>query len=263
MIETTRKTANYLQLGLLNVNSFKECSEDRTAELNTIFRNSKAHIFIITETKLTKEKSIKFHQHYLGKLWFHSTVNQDDASAGVSIAYDAHLGSACKLDVPIELQSRVIAVHFKQSTNTADASMGQLHSFIIMGVYAPATGTIPEKKSFLELVFNTREHLQKVNACKVIMGGDFNCTIGSLDPYMRDFESNIPHVPNAMSKHISLLMEKYNYIHPFELDLKKFPWNKYLTFECTTNIENNKKSAKGIDHFLFPNEMEHQILISK
>ena len=66
-----------------------------------------------------------------------------------------------------------------------------------MGVYAPATGTIPEKKSFLELVFSTREHLQKVNACKVIMGGDFNSTIGSLDPYMRDFESNIPHVPNA------------------------------------------------------------------
>ena len=88
MIESTRKTANYLQLGLLNINSFKECSDDRTTELNTIFNNSKAHIFIITETKLTKEKSIKFHQHYLGKLWFHSTVIQDDASAGVSIAYE-------------------------------------------------------------------------------------------------------------------------------------------------------------------------------
>ena len=56
-----------------------------------------------------------------------------------------------------------------------------------------------------------------------------------------------------------LLMEKCNFIHPFELDLKKFPWNKYLTFECTTNIDNNKKPAKGIDHFLFPTEMENQI----
>ena len=97
MIEFTRKTANYLKLGRININSFKECSEDRTSELNTIFNKTKAHIFVMTETKLTKEKSIKFHQHYLGKLWLHSTVLQDDASAGVSIAYDAHMGTATSL----------------------------------------------------------------------------------------------------------------------------------------------------------------------
>ena len=56
MIDSTKKTANYLQLGLLNINSFKECSEDRTTELNTIFRNSKAHIFIITETETNERK---------------------------------------------------------------------------------------------------------------------------------------------------------------------------------------------------------------
>ena len=113
------------------------------------------------------------------------------------MAYDAQLGSACKLDVPIELQSRVIAVHFKQSTTTADVSVGQLHSFIIMGVYVPATGTIPEKKSFIELVFSTRTHLQKVNKCEVIMGGDFKSFIFIfIIPYVeilaKSFSSNIP-----------------------------------------------------------------------
>ena len=41
--------------------------------------------------------------------------------------------------------------------------------------------------------------------------------------------------------------------------LRKCPWNKYLTFECTTDVSINKKSAKGIDHFLFPIHMEHRI----
>ena len=267
MLDSTRKTANYLKLGLININSFKECSEDRTSELNTIFNKTKAHIYILTETKLTKEKSVKFHQHYLGKLWLHSTVLQNDASAGVSIAYDALLGAAHKLEVQDDLKSRVIAVHFKQRTTLTTVLSSALppntirqvaHSFIIMGIYAPASGTVGEKRTFIENVFSTRARLQEENKCKVIMAGDFNSTIGHLDSFMRDFESDST-TPNTISKCISLLMEKYNYIHPFELELKRCPWNKYLTFECTTNISNNLKSAKGIDHFLFPNDMENQI----
>ncbi len=267
MIEFTRKTANYLKLGLININSFKECSEDRTSELNTIFNKTKAHIYVMTETKLTKEKSVKFHQHYLGKLWLHSTVLQDDASAGVSIAYDAHMGNANKLEVQDDLKSRVIAVHFKQPTalTTAlspdlpqNANRSAYHSFIVMGIYAPASGTVGEKKTFIENVFNTRARLQDENKCKVIMAGDFNSTIGYLDSFMRDFESDSA-TPNTISKYISLLMEKCNYMHPFELELKRYPWNKYLTFECTTNISSNLKSAKGIDHFLFPMDMEDQV----
>ncbi len=264
MIDSTRKTANYLKLGLLNINSFKECSEDRTSELNNIFTTNKAHIYILTETKLTKEKSNKFHQHYLGKLWFHSTATKDDASAGISIAYDAHLGNACKLDVHPDLSSRVLAVHFKQQEIPNSAALPALshntksHSFIIMGIYAPATATIPEKRCFFDLVFNTRTRLQDENNCEVILAGDFNTTIGSLDACMRDFDSDYQ-IPSSISKHISVQMDKCSYFHPFELMLRKCPWNKYLTFECTTDVSINKKSAKGIDHFLFPIHMEHRI----
>ena len=96
--------ANYLKLVLININSFKECSEDRTSELNTIFNKTKAHMYVMTETKLTNEKSVKFHQHYLEKLWLYSTL-QDDASAGVSFAYDAQMGTANKLEVQDDLKS--------------------------------------------------------------------------------------------------------------------------------------------------------------
>ena len=239
MLDSTRKTASYLKLGLLNINSFKECSEDRTLELNNIFTTNRAHIYILTETKLTKEKSNKFHQHYLGKLWFHSTATTDDASAGVSMAYDALLGNACKLDVHPDLHSRVLAVHFKQqeipnsAASPAFLQNTKSHSFIILGIYAPATATVPEKKRFFDLVFSTRTRLQDENKCEVILAGDFNTTIGSLDGYMRDFECDYQN-PSSISKHISAQMDKCSYFHPFELVLRRCPWNKYLTFECTT-----------------------------
>ena len=61
MIESDfRRYANKLKICLINVNSFKDCADDRTSELNNLFINTKAQLYILTKTKLTLETPLKF-----------------------------------------------------------------------------------------------------------------------------------------------------------------------------------------------------------
>ena len=68
MVPNIRRSANNLTICLLNVNSFKECSDDRTSDLTSLFNDSKAQLYIITETKLTTDTAVKSNPNYLGKL---------------------------------------------------------------------------------------------------------------------------------------------------------------------------------------------------
>ena len=109
--------ANKLKICLININSFKDCADDRTSELNTIFYNSKAniYIYILTETKLNEEAANKFSNSYLGKTWRHSASTEEDASAGISIAFDPLMGNFILIKLPSCIQNRAIAVRFEPS----------------------------------------------------------------------------------------------------------------------------------------------------
>ncbi len=226
MVSNTRRSANNFTICLLNVNSFKECSDDRTSDLNSLFNESKAQLYIITETKLNTETAAKFNPHYLGKLWKHSITNESDAGAGISIAYDPLVGRCETIPMPPEIQNRTIAVRFLPPN--ADA-------FIILGIYAPASGTTAIKRNFINQVFETRTLLQQKFKCNIIIGGDFNSTIGHLERNMRDFVC-AKFKPNSVAKLISSKMADCGYIHPFESTVQQYPAREYLTFQCTTNV---------------------------
>ena len=100
MIESNRRSANNLKICLFNVNSFKDNSDDRTSELTSLFKETNAQLYIITETKLNSNSVAKFNQHYLGKLWKHSITTEIDAGAGVSIAYDPLMGKCEVIPLP-------------------------------------------------------------------------------------------------------------------------------------------------------------------
>ena len=153
MIESDRRrNANKLKkICLINVNSFKDCADDRTSELNNLFINTKAQLYILTETKLTLETSLKFDQNYLlGKLWKHSTTDEEDAGAGISIAYDPLMGKCDVINLPPRIQNRAIAVRFKPPD--------YYENFIILGVYAPASGNMAIKRNFIDQIFATRAY---------------------------------------------------------------------------------------------------------
>ena len=193
-----RSTTNNLKICLININTFKNCAEDRTSELNTTFYNTKAHIYILTETHLNEEAANKFSNNYLGKLWQHSTTTEEDASAGISIAFDPLMGNSILIKLPSCIQNRAIAVRFKPPNH---------ENFIIMGVYAPASGNTAKKINFIYKNFETRAILQREYNCKFIIGGDFNSTIGHLESYMRDYK-NANFKPNSISKTISACMSE-------------------------------------------------------
>ena len=247
------RSANNTTICLINVNSFKNCDDDRTSDLSSLFNSINAHLYIITETKLTKDSAIKFNQNYLGKLWKHSITTDEDAGAGISIAYDPLMGQGDLLPMPLEIQNRTIAVRF--TPPNADA-------FIIMGIYAPASGNTALKRNFIDKVFETRSKLQHDYNCKIIIGGDFNSTIGTLERHMRDFK-NATYKADSMAKAISYHMSSCDYFHPFESTVRRYPGRVYLTFQCTTqkSLANEKPSvsAKGIDHILFPTSMSDQL----
>jgi len=250
MIESDlRRYANKLKICLINVNSFKDCAEDRTSELNNLFINTKAQLYILTETKLTLETSLKFDQNYLGKLWKHSTTDEEDAGAGISIAYDPLMGKCDVVNLPPRIQNRAIAVRFKPP---------DYENFIILGVYAPASGNMAIKRNFIDQIFATRAILQGEYNCNVIIGGDFNSTVAHLENNMRDYK-NTNFRSNSIAKTISVRMTECGYIHPFEKVVQEFPGREYLTFKCTTDTITATVSAKGIDHFLFPSNMSNQL----
>ena len=172
MAQNFRRSASNITICLININSFKDCSDDRTSDLTCLFNNSKAHIYIISETKLNMDTAAKFNKNYLGKLWRHSPTTDMDAGAGVSIAYDPLMGRVEVLPMPAEIQNRTIAVQFLPP-NAAP--------FIILGVYAPASGSTAIKRNFINKVFETRTALQQLHNCNIIIGGDFNSTVGHLE----------------------------------------------------------------------------------
>ena len=93
IMSNARRSANNLIFCLININSLKGgCADDRTSDLENLFNNSKAQLYIITETKLTEETAAKFNPNYVGKLWKHSVTTDKDAGAGISIAYDPMMG---------------------------------------------------------------------------------------------------------------------------------------------------------------------------
>ena len=249
MSETTSRSA-ITTICTFNINSFKENSDDRTSDLNILFNNVKAQIYIITETKLTKETAIKFNKNYLGMLWKHSVTTTDDASAGISIAYDPLLGTCDLIILPPAIQNRTIAIRFTPPNAEA---------FIILGIYAPASGTVVIKRSFIDHVFATRSNLQQQYNCNIIMGGDFNSSIGHLESCMRDYRHLIKFKPDSIANAISSHMSECGYVHPFESLVQLSPARQYLTFQCTTDKDSQTISAKGIDHLLFPETMLHQL----
>ena len=243
--------ANILKIGLFNVNSLKvkEQSDDRTSELSKIFNISKAHLFIITETKLNEVTINNFIPNYLGKLWKHSITTDEDAGAGVSIAYDPLMGTCEKLQMPLDIQNRSIAIKFTPPNVAA---------FIIMGIYVPASGAETRKRAFLNKIFAARSMLQAQHNCNIIMGGDFNSTVAHLIRNMWDYKfANFK--PDATSRLISTHLSACNYIHPFESVASKSIGSTYLTFRCVTNKNDSLTSSKGIDHFFFPAAMSDQL----
>ena len=93
IVPNHRRSANKTTICIFNINSFKDCDDDRTSDLSNLFNLHNASIYIITETKLTEETAIKFNQFYLGKRWEHSVTTDIDAGAGVSIAYYPLIGT--------------------------------------------------------------------------------------------------------------------------------------------------------------------------
>ena len=249
MVHNFRRSASNITICLINVNSFKDCSDDRTSDLTCLFNNSKAHIYIISETKLNMDTAAKFNKNYLGKLWRHSLTTDMDAGAGISIAYDPLMGRVEVLPMPAEIQNRTIAVQFLPP-NAAP--------FIILGVYAPASGSTAMKRNFINKVFETRAALQQLYNCNIIIGGDFNSTVGHLERSMRDFRTTT-FKPDSIANIISSKMTACGYIHPFESVVHQYPAREYLTFQCTTNAILASVSSKGIDHFLFPDTMLSQL----
>ena len=203
----------------------------------------------MTETKLTVATANKFHQNYLGKLWKHSTTTNEDAGAGISIAYDPLMGRCEALVMPIEIQNRSIAIKFTPPNAEA---------FIIFGIYAPASGTTDFKRNFINNVFKTRSNLQHQHKCNIIIGGDFNSTVGHLENNMRDYK-HATFKPNTISRLISSSLAACDYKHPFESTVIKSIASTYLTFRCVTNVTTLTMSSKGIDHFFFPESMSTQL----
>ncbi len=60
IVPNPRRSANKTTICIININSFKDCDDDRTSDLSNLFKFHNAHIYILTETKLTKETAIKF-----------------------------------------------------------------------------------------------------------------------------------------------------------------------------------------------------------
>ena len=108
--------------------------------------------------------------------------------------------------MPSEIQNRTIAVRFTPPNAEA---------VIIMGIYAHASGNTATKRDFFNKVFETRTSLQHQFNCNIIIGGDFNSTIGHLHSYMHDFK-NATLIPDSIAKAISTLFSDCNYVHPFE-----------------------------------------------
>ena len=246
-----RRSANNLTFCLININSLKGgCADDRTSDLENLFNYSKAQLYIITETKLTEETAAKFNPNYVGKLWKHSVTTDKDAGAGISIAYDPLMGKCELIPLPTEIQNRAIAIRFLPPN--AD-------HFIVLGVYAPASGTQAIKRNFINQIFQARSSLQQLYNCNIIIGGDFNSTIGHLENNMRDFKNSSFNKPDTIARLISSRLTECGYVHPFEAIVKEFPGREYLTFQCTTNAQTLATSAKGIDHFLFPSALLNQL----
>jgi hypothetical protein len=100
--------------------------------------------------------------------------------------------------------------------------------------------------------------LQQQFQCNIILGGDFNSTVGHLEKSMNDFK-NTTFKPDSIANHISSKMTDCDYIHPFESIVYQWPAREYLTFQCYTNVALSSVSSKGIDHFLFPRAMLVQL----
>ena len=96
--------------------------------------------------------------------------------------------------MPLEIQNREIAVRFIPPN--ADA-------FIIMGVYSPASGSTTIKRNFIDQVFKTRSALQNQHNCNIIVGGDFNSTVGHLERNMKDYNNKFS-VPDKLARDISI-----------------------------------------------------------
>ena len=254
IVPNLRRSANKTTICIININSFKDCDDDRTSDLSNLFNFHNAHIYILTETKLTKETAIKFNQFYLGKRCEHSVTTDIDAGAGVSIAYDPLIGRCEVIPLPFEIQNRAIAVRFTPPNAEA---------VIVMGIYAHASGNTATKRDFFNKVFETRTSLQHQFKCNIIIGGDFNSTIGHLHSYMHDFK-NATLIPDSTAKAISTLISECNYVHPFASTVLRCPGRQYLTFQCTTRlpsatVEEHTITTKGIDHILFPATMINQL----
>ena len=134
-----RRSANNTTNILFHENSFKACTDDRTSDLSSLFTTIKAQLYIITETKLTEDTAIKFNLNYLGKLWKHSVTTDNNADAGISIAYDPLMGICDLLPLPPVIQNRTNAVRFTPP---------KAKDFTIMGIYAPASGNTAFKTVF-------------------------------------------------------------------------------------------------------------------
>ena len=130
-------TASHIKFGLLNCNSVK-CFSDyvRNAELSSVLKHF--DIVIISETKL--QHSNKIINFFSNKIWFHNLTSNNDNAAGVSIAYNPLLGFAINLEIHLTFNSnieifknRIIAVLFTPAA---------FPRFIVIGVYAPASGNV-------------------------------------------------------------------------------------------------------------------------
>ena len=67
MMVNHRRSASNLTFCLFNVNSFKDNSDDRTSELSSLFKETNAQLYIITETKLNSNSVAKFNQTLSGE----------------------------------------------------------------------------------------------------------------------------------------------------------------------------------------------------
>ena len=221
-----------IKFGLLNANSVKKFNDPvRNVELLKI---CKVHdIIIISETKLQSCNIIKI----FNRDWIHQFTNSEDNGAGISIAYNTLLGTPEKITLNIDGIScdRIIACLFLPPNK---------QTFIVLGVYFPASGTVAVKLKFIQTVFDIRFSLAEKYKCLVILGGDFNMLISDYKNVM----TNFPDIkPPSYSFEFSKLINSCNYHNPFTLH-KDFAF-RYLTFEGESN---GIKYCKGIDHFLLP-----------
>ena len=120
-------------------------------------------------------------------------------------------------------------------------------SFVIVGIYVPASYSDTEKRIFLTTCLGEVNRIRNNVYANVIVAGDFNMLLLSeyKNMYHGDTKQNLK--SESGPGILQSWLDKSDFAHPFQL-LRKFPNEKYLTFGF-----NNM--AKGVDHFFISNDI--------